>query len=32
MAHPEHGRVPVLALTAKALPIIECIYGLTKKT
>jgi DNA-binding MarR family transcriptional regulator len=32
MAYPEHRRVPVLALTAKALPIIECIYGLTKKT
>jgi DNA-binding HxlR family transcriptional regulator len=31
MTYPEHPSVPALALTAKALPIIECIYGLTKK-
>jgi DNA-binding MarR family transcriptional regulator len=32
MAYPEQRRVPVVALTARALPIIECIFGLAKKT
>jgi len=32
MPDPEDRRAHVLALTAKALPIIECIYGLMRKT
>jgi DNA-binding MarR family transcriptional regulator len=32
VTYPEHRRIPVVALTARALPIIECIFGLTKKT
>jgi len=32
VTYPEHRRLPDVALTARALPIIECIFGLNKKT
>jgi DNA-binding MarR family transcriptional regulator len=31
VTYPEDRRIPVVALTARALPIIECIFGLTKR-